>query len=55
MKAPESSARPRDNQEALHILRLRGAPALSGFRLEKFLHEFAGVIPTPTGDDFSVG
>jgi phosphoribosylformylglycinamidine synthase len=46
MKAPESSAQSRDNQEALHILRLRGAPALSGFRLEKFLREFTGVIPS---------
>ncbi len=45
MKAPESSAQPRDNQEALHILRLRSAPALSGFRLEKRLREFAGAIP----------
>ncbi len=34
MKAPESSAQPQDNQEAFHILRVRGAPALSGFRLE---------------------
>ena len=45
MKAPESSTEPRDNQEALHVLRLRGAPALSAFRLEKLAHELTNLVP----------